>query len=104
MCYMCYETAGLPSIVNDKTKAAAMLIARIYDFSDVGGNAHIVVDDWNLEDGNICWCLDTALAENISEADAEQLAAERACLEAMLSLTADERASAMALHDGFLNA
>lgn len=104
MCYGCYEEAGKPEIINDKTKAAAALVDAVYEFSCVGGNAHIVVDDWNLEDHNIRWCLDTALAENVHEAGVEQLDAERACLEALLALTAAERASAMALHDGFIAA
>lgn len=90
MCYGCYEEAGSPAIINDKTKAAAALVAEVYEYSLVGGNAHIVVDDWNLEDDNIRWCLDTALAENVHEADDEQLAAERACLEALLALTPAE--------------
>jgi len=102
MCYGCYEDAGSPAIVNEKTKATAALVAKVYEFSCVGGNAHNVVDDWNLKDHNIRWCLDEALKENAHEADSEQLAAERACLEALLALTDDERASAMALHDGFL--
>lgn len=103
MCYGCYEGAGSPAIINDKTKTAAALVAKVYEYSLVGGNAHIVVDDWNLEDDNIRWCLDTALAENVHEADDEQLAAERVCLEALLALTPPERASAMALHDGFIS-
>ncbi len=102
MCYGCYEEAGFPAIVNEKTKAAAALIDKVYEFSCVGGNAHIVVEDWNLEDDNIRWCLDEALKTNVHGADAAQLAAESACLEALLMLSGDERASAMALHEGFL--
>lgn len=104
MCYGCYEEAGHPAIVNEKTRAAAALVAKVYEFSCCGGNAHIVVDDWNLGDENIRWCLDEALTINIHSASAEQLASERECLEALLALTEDERASAMALHDGFLAA
>lgn len=103
MCYMCYEDYGKPAIVTEKTKAAAALVAKVYEFSCVGGNAHNVVDDWNLEDDCIRWCLDEALKTNVHEADAKQLAAERACLEALLALTEDERASAMALHAQWLS-
>lgn len=103
MCYGCYEEAGEPAIINEATQAAAALVARVYEFSMSGGNAHIVVDDWNLEDSDIRWCLDTALVENVHKASDEQLAAERACLEALLALNPDERASAMALHDGFIS-
>ena len=103
MCYGCYEEAGEPAIINEATQAAAALIAKVYEFSMAGGNAHIVVDDWNLEDSDIRWCLDTALAENVHKADEEQLAAEKACLEALLALKPAERASAMALHGGFIS-
>lgn len=103
MCYGCYLKAGEPAIINDATRAAAALVAKVYEFSMVGGNAHIVVDDWNLEDHNIRWCLDTALVENFHEASDEQLSAERGCLEALLALNPAERASAMALHDGFIS-
>lgn len=103
MCYGCYEEAGEPAIINEATQAAAALVAKVYEFSMVGGNAHIVVDDWNLEDSHIRWCLDTALTENAHEAGKEQIAAEKACLEALLALNPAERASVMALHDGFID-
>lgn len=102
MCESCYYEYGSPAILSDTTKEAAALVNRVYDFSIVGGNAHIVVDDWNLEDNNIRWCLDTALTENHHEACTEQLIAERDCLEALLALSENERASAMAIHAGFI--
>lgn len=99
MCLGCYIKAGSPVIVTDATKAAASLIAAIYEFSCVGGNAHIVVDDWNLGDENIDWCLNEALKTNFHEASIKQLEAERAALTALRALTVSERYSAMALHD-----
>lgn len=52
MCYGCYEEAGKPAIVNDKIKKAAELVKNLYkqDGCGAGGYAHIVTDDWNLED------------------------------------------------------
>lgn len=94
MCHACYVRYGSPSIDSVRTRHAAELIRRVYEQGAVGGNAHIVLDDWNLEDAHIRWCLDEALVENIHCTDVE---VERRCLEAMLELSMDERASAMAL-------
>lgn len=103
MCSSCYDSYGRPAIVNDATRTAAELVRKVYEFSPVGGNCHIVTDDWNLEDENIRWCLDTALVANHAKAAADQIAAERACLEALLNLTEAGRASALALSGGLLN-
>jgi hypothetical protein len=59
MCKTCWEEDGAYSIINERTKKGAELIEALYISEDggVGGYAHIVVDDWNLEDGNIDSCL-----------------------------------------------
>lgn len=101
MCSQCWEDAGSPKIVNDNVRAAVELIRAVYEYSSVGGNAHVVLDDFNLEDDSIQWCLDTALVDNIHEANEPELASERAALEALLAMSMDERASALALHDGY---
>lgn len=98
MCIGCWHENGSPAIFTEKTRRAAELVQRIYEFSCVGGNAHIVTDDWNLEDHNIDWCLNNT--ENIHEAGPEQLAAERECLLFLRGMTMDERYSAMAISDG----
>ena len=105
MCYGCYEEAGKPAIVNDKTKKAAELIKDLYkqDGCGVGGYAHVVTDDWNLEDGNIDWCITEAEKgeyEHISEEG------KHACintLKYLKGLTEDERYSALALVDNFID-
>ena len=101
MCFGCYEERGKPAIVNEKTRAVAALVDRIYDLHLAGGLAHIVVDDWNLEDGNIQWCLDYTEANKDRE-PADLVEACRAALEALLAMTDDERASAMAIHEGWI--
>ncbi len=88
----CYEY-----VVNPAVELAAELIDTVYEYSGVGGNCHIVTDDYNIEDEYIHWCLDVALKDNIHEADEGQLAAEKACLEQLLKLTEDERWSAIQL-------
>jgi len=62
---------------NEKTRSVKELVDAVYEFSGVGGNAHIVTDDVNLEDENIRWCLDVAIPENINNASDEQLSAEK---------------------------
>ena len=101
MCYSCYEKYGKPSIVNHTTKRTAELVRVIYEFSDVGGNAHIVLDDFNIEDHHVEGCLNDV---RIKEASGEtgQLQAERKCLEAFQAMTLDERASALAIYEGWI--
>lgn len=103
MCLGCYEREGSPQIVNEKTVAAAAAVGKVYEYSSVGGNAHIVLDDWNLDDHNIRWCIDVAIAENSDGDPDEQLAVEREALERLLALTHGERVSALAIHEQLLS-
>lgn len=105
MCYGCYEEVGKPAIVNDKTKMAAELIKYLYeqDGCSAGGYAHIVTDDWNLEDGNIDLCITEAEKgeyEHISEEGRQACINTLKCLK---ELTEDERYSALALVDSFIS-
>lgn len=101
MCYDCWKEAGSPAIITKETLRVAELIGDIYSFHGAGGNAHIVVDDWNLEDHNIDRCLGR-VAENEDDDDPLQLDAERAAIEALRLLPEPERYSAMAIHDRFI--
>jgi len=103
MCYACWEKSGEPTIVNELTTSVAKMIDHVYDFSEVGGNAHIVVDDFNLEDDNIDFCLQQ-IKKNPFHDEKEQLDAEKQCLLALRQMSRDERASAMAIHEGYLTA
>lgn len=104
MCEGCYEEYGRPAIINDRTLAAAALAARVYEFSAVGGNLHIVLDDWNIEDDNLEFCAKQIADGGYEGRDSpEELAVEKECCEAFMAMTLDERASALAIHDGLLN-
>lgn len=96
MCYGCYEEYGKPQIISPETIAASGLIRRVYDFNGVGGNLHAQLDDWNIEDE----FFDEFKVFN--ETTPEQLVAEQACFNAMRTLTIEQRASALALYDGWL--
>ena len=100
MCEGCYIEAGRPTPTQE-ARALRPLIARVYEYSAVGGNAHVVLDDWNIEDNHIDWCLTTGIDTNIHQAGASDIAAERACLEAMKALSLDQRAAALAVYEGF---
>jgi hypothetical protein len=76
---------------HEKVREVIALIGKVYEFSLSGGNAHTVLDDENTENHNIRWCLDETIPENAFRAPPRQIAAERACLNAMLELTEDER-------------
>jgi hypothetical protein len=100
MCEGCWREYGGHAIVNERTLDAARKVGLIYEFSDVGGDAHVVVDDWNLGDDNIRWNLADGMG--IHEHTAEQRRIVRDALEALLALPMPERVSAMAIHDGFV--
>lgn len=102
MCYGCYEEEGKPSIVNDATKEAAILTNAVYEFSCSGGNCHIVLDDFNIDDDSIEYCLNEGLEDNLHEHTAEQLKIERECLLAFKALSVAERASALAIYEGWI--
>ena len=86
MCVDCWKEYDSPTIDTPDVRAVAVLIADLYQEHGTGGGLHVLVDDWNIDilDG---YDLSTAL--------------ERRCLEALRKLSEDERASALALHDGF---
>ena len=91
MCGGCWDRHGRPQIQSPEVRAAAEAVSAVYDESCVGGNLHIVIDDWNIEDDHIDWC----------ENDAEMTAAEQECARLFRQLSEAERRSALALHEGY---
>jgi hypothetical protein len=100
MCIQCWNEFDRVRIDSAAVREAAAAIGEVYEYSCVGGNLHITVEDWNLEDGNLDFCAGS-IRENVHEAGPEQLAAESRCLALLRELTEDGRASALALHEGF---
>jgi hypothetical protein len=121
MCYGCWEEAGKPVIDTPAVRAAAAAVEEVYQHNCMGGNLHIVLDDWNIEDGNLEFCNQCINGAGVMPLEGstfpahlryndqkranpdppEQLAAERKCHDLFAALTIDERASALALNDGF---
>src|SRR5690606_30658274 len=108
MCYGCYEEYGFPRIVTASTLAAAEAAKKVYEFSCVGGNLHIVLDDWNIEDCNLEFCrqsitrIRAGSPEKYDDTTPEQVDAEDECLKLLEPMSLDERASSLALWDKFL--
>lgn len=98
MCRTCYEDYGSPAIVTDATRAAADCIHRLYEVHGAGGHLHIVVDDWNLEDGDLDWCINKMESDPYGPVDP----VERDCAHLLRAMTVEERASALAIEDGYL--
>ena len=100
MCVQCWEEYGREVIDNPAVRAASKAADAVYEFSCVGGNLHVLLDDWNLDDSFFDGGDDDyarSIDENIHEAGRDQLAAERYCLGLFRALTEAERASALAL-------
>lgn len=102
MCMACYESYGSPGVRTPGVAKLVGLIARVYEFSPGGGNCHIVIDDFNIEDGDIDWVMTKAIPVDLVDVGPEAIAAERDCMELMRSLSLEERATALAIHDGLL--
>jgi hypothetical protein len=87
MCLTCYEYYNSPKIDSDQVLQAVSLLEAVDEYSA----AHTVVDDWNLEDEHIDFCLKQA----------DRTSNEHACLVFMKSMTVEERAAALGLSFGF---
>src|SRR5690348_1783765 len=57
MCCGCWEDEGSPRIDNERVRGVQPLIEAVYKHNGVGGNLHIVLDDNNIDDGDLAFCL-----------------------------------------------
>jgi hypothetical protein len=89
MCEQCYEDYGSPN-PDAISSAAIPLVDAVYEWSAVGGNLHIILDDWNIDDENLASCRDYDLT-----------IAEAACLAAFEAMTIEQRAACLGEYDGF---
>lgn len=101
MCQDCWNRRGAPKIVTAKTLEAAHLIADVYCVTNAGGYLHIAVDDWNLDDDDIQWCRDNMDTPPDYMLGRKPTPEEIGCADVLLKLTEEERASALAIYDGF---
>ncbi len=96
MCYGCWQEYGSPQIINPQVVMACGLARKVEDLTCNGGNLHIQLEDWNIEDEH--WDKYEIYDEHTT---GQQRTAEEACFEAFKNLTLEERASALALREGY---
>lgn len=109
MCTDCWARYGSPRIINDRVRRAVVLLDRAYDYSCVGGHLHVVVDDFNIEDNHIKGAYDTIRDYIIDPMDIfgdeqinwGQVLVELGLLQLFDGMSIEERASALALYDGY---
>lgn len=99
MCVECWKEHGSPTIVNEKTVLAAYLIGKLYGDTEAitGGNLHCELDDFNV--GH--FSNEFTQSRYDRSVGPVQLYLERQIYIVMRDMTDDERASALALHDGY---
>jgi hypothetical protein len=104
MCYSCFEEAGSPNIINERTFKGANIVTRLYEQEgcEVGGYGHIVFDDWNLSSDNIEWCINEAEKGGYDFIPEEGRIACIKTLKYFLELTEPERYSALAINHNFI--
>jgi hypothetical protein len=109
MCISCWERHGSP-VDTPSVRRAAELIATIYRYSGVGLPFHVELDDWNIDPPRAFtdpfpplddeWDIDDGNYWDVAQI-ADHKAAARKLQTLMLAMPAEERASALALADGF---
>ena len=99
MCIGCWERHHAPTLDSPAIREAARLIGVVYEYHGAGGWLHVVVDDFNIETEHVQWCVEHA--HDYPSETLEEDAACRACAAALLKLSVPERASALAMHDGY---
>lgn len=87
MCYGYYEDEGKPL-----PGPEALALGSLLDECDPFGGCHIVVEDWNLDDE----CIDFCIAEPMTTPR------ERELMVALKKLPEDQRYAAMAVRDGYV--
>lgn len=87
----------MPTELADASPRVMELATAIYATPDgaVGGGLHIVLDDWNIEDEQIEWCLDN---------EHPLTPVEDECARLLLGMTFDQRAATLARWYGFTTA
>lgn len=109
MCYACWTKLGRPAAVTPKIIAAAELVDDLYGLAPVGGNLHIVTDDWNIEDDHVRSCrenvsrIQQGKTEQYDDTDPEQISIEASILDAIEPMSEAERATVLAVYLGFID-
>lgn len=93
MCKGCWKQYGSPQLSSLLVRETAQQIKEFYIKQPVGGYFHIVLDDWNLQNSYVEFCL----KENSYPRNALEIALGKN----LQILSFKERASALALANDF---
>jgi hypothetical protein len=113
MCIGCYVDRGAPIVITDQVLDAAELLSQEFPDGGVDGYTHLVVEDWNIEDWCVTSCLEDAVAlkpfgfnstddDNYDDYPRELAPRDVEVLGVLAALSLNERATAMAIWDGFV--
>jgi hypothetical protein len=83
-------------IDNQQVRDAAELIGEVFQFSCVGGNLHIAIEDENLSNDDLKFC-SKSIADNVHGSSDSLLDLEQECLDALAKLTYRERVIAVSI-------
>lgn len=117
-----WDERGRPDDWNPKVKRALELVRDIYEYAPTGGPLHVILDDWNIEDGDVALAAkdlrdgyfrlgpggvevayDPYDSTFMDEDEIRQVRDAVAELVPLLAeMTVNERASALARHWGYL--
>ena len=115
-----WDERGRPDSWNPRVKRALELVRDIYECASTGGPLHVILDDWNIEDGDVRLAAQdlrdgyfrwgpggVSVAydpyEWLDEDETRQVRDAVVELVPLLAeMTVDERASALARHWGYL--
>lgn len=94
MCEACWHERGSPQVDTQQVRRLAELMQRMLDEQPHSGRWHIVLDDFNVEDEHVAFCLAEPLDRPGCEIDA--------ALATLLPIMSPaERASGIALAEGW---
>jgi len=96
MCRECWIVTGSVALDGERVARGVELVERVRAQRHCcgaarGGGLHVVLDDWNVEDESLDWCLALDLTD-----------VERECGEWLRALTVAERVSILARVEGFV--
>jgi DNA repair photolyase len=89
---------GVP--ITPAIEEAAERIRALYALHSAGGRAHIVTDDFNVDDEHVEWCLRDLAENGAREDDQAMVRLSRATLEALRPLTRLQRIAAVHVAEG----
>jgi hypothetical protein len=103
MCRNCWqEYYDASDVDNIMVRYLARCIRDVYELAPAGGHLHVALDDWNLgDDQDWSWYEDWVAKDDNTPEMVEECFLARRCLSLLRVMSEAERASALALYDGY---